>query len=77
MLRKICPYCKKASYSSSEFMLLFCPHCEANLRYVEAEPATEEIVECIFCESRMAKMWNGDWVCNQCGWRYKKEESKK
>lgn len=70
MLQKVCPFCKKTAYGLSEFALLLCPYCESNLRYVEAEP----VIECMWCDERMAKTQDGGWVCPQCGWRYKEAE---
>ena len=51
MLKKVCPNCRQASYSSSEFGLWLCPSCEYNLRYTPAEPAEpiDDITECREC----------------------------
>jgi len=75
MLKKICPNCGQASYSSSEFGLWICPHCETSLRYIPAEPAekNDDIAECFWCGERIAKFPGGRYICQGCGWEYKKE----
>ena len=77
MLKKVCPNCRQASYSASEFGLWICPSCEHNLRYIPTEPAEpiDDITECFWCDGRMAKMHDGVLVCSDCGWRYKGKES--
>lgn len=72
MLKKTCPECGQANYSSTEFMLLFCRFCDASLQGVKAElaDAKSEIAECLWCEERMMKTSNNVYVCPSCGWRY-------
>jgi len=73
MLKKICPYCRRASYGASEVALWICPYCDTTLMDVAAEPV--DIAECFWCGGRMAKMHDGVLVCSDCGWRYKGRES--
>ena len=76
MLKKVCPNCGKPSYSASEFGLWICPHCETSLRYIPAEPAgaegNDDIAECFWCRDRVAKFPGGRYVCQGCGWEYRK-----
>lgn len=73
MLKKTCPKCGQTSYSSTEFMLLFCRFCDASLQGVKAELADikGEVTECFWCGERMVKHKNGENVCPNCGWKDK------
>ena len=76
MLKKVCPNCGKPSYSASEFGLWICPKCEANLRYVEPEPAGSDYGDCFWCGDRIVKTSSGKYICLYCG-REQKESGVK
>lgn len=61
MLKKICPKCGQANYSSTEFMLLFCRFCDSSLQGIKAElvSGNEEMTECFWCGERMVRLQNG------------------
>lgn len=69
MLKKTCPKCGQDSYSASEFALLICPHCEANMRYEKAVPAgnNDYIGDCFWCGDRVARFPSGKLICQNCG----------
>lgn len=76
MLKKTCPKCGQTSYSSTEFMLLFCRFCDSSLQGVKAElaDAKGEITDCFWCGERMAKLKDGQYICPNCGWRYQSKK---
>ena len=42
MVRKVCPYCGKDSYSSAELPKWICPYCQKDITHIPVRPLHAE-----------------------------------